>query len=109
MVPSILFSYRASVNDTTGFSPFFLEYGRDPQLPLGNLFPYLRKREERKEGFVQEITEKLDFAFGLARERQKTAAEKNKARKHGQFKPDFKPGNLLLLKERAAKEGRLEE
>jgi hypothetical protein len=109
IIPSILFSYRASTNDTTGYSPFFLEHGREPQLPLGNLFPYLQKKEERREEFVQNITQKLEFAFGLARERQKTAAEKNKARKHTQFKPIFNPGDFILVMERAAKEGRVEE
>ena len=44
-VPSVLVSYRSSINDTTGHSSFYLEHGRDPQLPLGNLFPYLQKRE----------------------------------------------------------------
>ena len=29
-LPSVLFSYRASANETTGHSPFFLEHGRDP-------------------------------------------------------------------------------
>ena len=109
IIPSILFSYRASVNDTTGYSPFFLEHGRHPQLPLGTLFPYLQKKEERKEDFVKDITDKLEFAFDLARERQKVAAERNKARKHAQYKPNFKPGDFILLMERAAKEGRLEE
>jgi transposase InsO family protein len=107
-IPSILFSYRASVNDTTGHTPFFLEHGREPQLPLGNLFPYLRK-EEVRENFVQEITGRLDFAFGRARELQAITAEKNKARKPEQFQPKFKPGDFLLLKARAANESRLEE
>ena len=35
-LPSVIFSYRASKNDTTGHTPFFLEHGRDAQLPLGN-------------------------------------------------------------------------
>ena len=32
-VPAVLFSYRANKNDTTGYSTFFLEHGREPQLP----------------------------------------------------------------------------
>ena len=32
-IPAILFSYRVSVNSVTGFSPYFLVYGRDPVLP----------------------------------------------------------------------------
>ncbi len=107
-IPSVLFSYRASINDTTGYSPFFLEHGRNPQLPLENLFPYLQKKEERKD-YVQNITDKLDFAFTLARERQAAAAEKNKSRKHTQYKPKFKTGDFLLVKKRTAGDNRLEE
>ena len=32
-LPYVLFSYRASLQSSTGESPFFLLYGRDPQLP----------------------------------------------------------------------------
>ena len=32
-LPYVLFAYRASVQASTGESPFFLLYGRDPQLP----------------------------------------------------------------------------
>ena len=75
-IPSVLFSCRASINDTTGHTPFFLE----PQLPLGNLFPYLKKKEI-PENFVSSLVENLEEARG-----------------------DF-----LLLRAQDAKESRLEE
>ena len=63
----------------------------------------------RPENFVSSITEKLEFAFKRARERQAIAAERNKARQPEQFKPDFKAGDFLLVRARAAEEGRLIE
>ena len=33
-LPQILFAYRVSPNATTGKSPFYLLYGREPQLPM---------------------------------------------------------------------------
>ena len=33
-IESVLFCYRASKNDSTKFSPFFLMYGREPRLPI---------------------------------------------------------------------------
>ena len=92
-IPSVLFSYRASRNDTTGHTPFFLEHGREPQLPLGNLLPFLRRKEESEE-YVKEIIEKLETALTKVRELQKIASDRNKARKPEQFKPNFKPGDL---------------
>jgi transposase InsO family protein len=61
-IPSILFAYRASMNETTGHSPFYLEHGRDPQLPMGNLFPFMRKREP-VEDFAQNLSDRLEKAF----------------------------------------------
>jgi len=48
-VDPVLFSYRASVNDTTGFSPFFLETGRHPNLPAGALVSNLQPEEGKSE------------------------------------------------------------
>ena len=75
---------------------------------MGNLFPFMRKTET-SEHFVQEITRRLEFAFNKTRDLQKAAADRNKARRPDQFKPRFAEGDFLLLYEKAAKEGRLEE
>jgi hypothetical protein len=109
-LPAVLFSYRTSINETTGHSPFFLEHGRTPQTPLSTLFTFLRKKEEpAPELFTQEIAQRLDTAFDRARALQTAAAQKNKDRQPEQSKPDFKPGDFLLLKARSAKDGRLVE
>ena len=55
-VPAVLFSYRASKNDTTEYSPLFLEHGRETQLPLEKLFPYMQKKVE-PQNFVKELTD----------------------------------------------------
>ena len=64
-IPAILFSYRASINDTTGYSPFFLETGREPNLPLDNLFD-LFERPRGISAHVEAIRDQLDFAFRRA-------------------------------------------
>ena len=65
------------------------------------------QKKVKPENFVKEITKRLNKAFGKARKLQKAAASKNKSRKPPQFKPNFKPGNLLLLLARSAREGSL--
>ena len=39
-VPPILFAYKASTNDATGYSPFELNHGRLPQLPFNAMFAH---------------------------------------------------------------------
>ena len=36
-LPFVLFAYRASIQESTRESPFFLLYGRDPQLPTSEM------------------------------------------------------------------------
>ena len=47
-IPSVLFSYRASINDTTGYSPSFWSTAETPNSPLIIFFHiYRRKMRER--------------------------------------------------------------
>ena len=52
--PQVLFAYRVSQNATTGESPFYLLYGREPRLPMDvsllpptNLSPSVAKHRTR--------------------------------------------------------------
>jgi hypothetical protein len=33
-----IFAYRVSINETTGFTPFLITFGRSPQLPVDVMF-----------------------------------------------------------------------
>ena len=106
---AVLYSYRASTNDTTGYSPFFLETGREPNLPMHTLFPFLSKSEPDEEAYVSNIAQKLNFAFNKARELQTEAARRNQELKcTNKYNPDFKEGDWLLVWEKSANEGRLQ-
>ena len=62
-LPSILFAYRTSPQATTGDSPFYLLYGREPRLPLDvNLLPPQTERlstsiSEHRERIVAQLEE----------------------------------------------------
>jgi exodeoxyribonuclease III len=107
-IPPIVFSYRTSVNDTTGFSPFKLETGRDPILPVQTMFPFLHEDPKSEEEYVKKISDSLKFSFEQAQILQTAMAERNQERKpDNEYKPEFEPGDLLLVWEKASAESRL--
>ena len=106
-VPAVVFSYRASKNDTTGYSPFFFEHQKTPTPIRGHSIPCMQKKVE-PQNFVKEITESLDKAFGKARKLQKAAADEKKSTKPQQFKPNFTLRDFLLRLAGSTREGKLE-
>jgi hypothetical protein len=107
-IPAVLFSYRASINDSIGYSPFKMETGRDPILPIHTMFPFLHESVKDEEEYITKITNHLNFAFERARTLQYEMAERNRARKpDNEYKPEFEPGDLLLVWEKASAESRL--
>ena len=67
---AVLFSYRCSVNDATGYSPYFLLNGRTPTIPSDLSFDILETEYKSKEDYVQKMIERLRTAFSLARRQQ---------------------------------------
>jgi len=110
-IAPVLFAYRASQHDTTGFSPFYLETGRFPSLPTGVLIQQFEKDEIKTETeWADTILKRLRTAFEYVREAQEETARKNKERKHvNTFAPDFKEGDCLFVWERSAEETRLND
>src|SRR4051812_16509867 len=89
-IPPVLLSYRAAVNESTGYSPFKMETGRDPVLPIHVMFPFLHESKENMEAYVTRIQETLDFAFERAQMLQEEASRRNKERlKRNEYDPDF--------------------
>lgn len=86
VLPLILFAYRTMVHDTTGFSPFYLLFGRDPILPLtfswlspdtsGENAPTYAEAQDYGHQLVSRLTE----AFKHVRRLQNQRHERNAAR-----------------------------
>ena len=66
-LPYVLFAYRASPQESTGESPFFLLYGRDPQLPADEILcPPKERTEIVIEDYTSEVAVRMSDAWELA-------------------------------------------
>ena len=97
-LPYVLFSYRCSVQQSTGESPFFLVYGRDPQLPMEEA---LSKPSERCYLSSDDYRTKLVQALSDAWERAQkniAAAQKQQKTQHDRKArmPKFALGDRCL-------------
>ena len=72
------------------------------------MFPFLHEDSKTEEDYVKRFEDGLKFAFEQAPILQTTMSEKNQGRKiDNEYKPEFEPGDLLLVWEKASAESRL--
>ena len=101
-VPTLVHAYNATFHKTTGYSPFFLMFGRHPRLAIDaflGLSPDAMSSANQTE-HVRKLRERLDFAYKTAQEAAKrgTAQHKRyydlKVRSTGALQP----GDRVLVK-----------
>ena len=79
-VPTLTHAYNAAMHESTGFSPFFLMFGRHPRLAI-DAFLGIRSSEERKshQDYADKLKNRLSDAYKRASEE---AAHKGEKYKH---------------------------
>jgi hypothetical protein len=112
MIPMILFAYRVLPQETTGYSPFFMMYGRHPLLPLQastiapfSMSPFAEDAELRTSNMIKVMAD----TFKIVRERQDKASRINAARRddnENRMPVNFKHGDLVLIYEPGAVYGK---
>ena len=103
-LPKLAFAYNSTVNKTTGYSPFFLMFGRDSILPVDSMFGLDREDEvavSRKSHaqFVDEWKQSLLKAYQLANENINKSAQYSK--RHYDLKVkgvELKVGDRVLMR-----------
>ena len=101
MVPLVLFVYQTLPHETTGFSPFFMMFGRKPLLPI--VASSMDEEEYALEdggtttSYVRTLTKTLLSTFATVRKRQIKASEQNAERRDdNRFKSTFATSDPVL-------------
>ena len=90
-------AYRSAVKTSTGFTPYYLLFGRKMRLPLDIIYRPPEK-EQSHQAFVVEIREQLHRAYDTTRDRLNLAHQRQKdyydRRTHGER---FRVGDSVWL------------
>ena len=73
-------AYRASVHDTTKFTPFHLMFGREIRLPIDVMFGKTPDPVQEHTEYATELRARLENAFELVREHTRAAQKRQKDR-----------------------------
>ena len=100
-VPTLVHAYNDMFHDSTGFSPYFLMFGRHPRLAVDaflGLTPDTLSSTSKTE-YMRKLKECLDFAYNKAGEEAKRSAAVHKQRYDVKARKSvLKPGDLVLVK-----------
>ena len=78
-LPKALFAYRTAVHESTGFTPYHLNFGRTPMLPIDVLFGHIPEDQAASyPQFVQDVHRQLHSAQQLARRHLEAAHQRQK-------------------------------
>ena len=106
-LPYVLFGYRASLQESTRESPFFLLYGRDPRLPTdAALCAPINRRYVEIDDYKSELVAGLSEAWELARTHVQQAQRRQKKSYDRRSRdPLYQVGDRVFLYMLAAKTG----
>ncbi len=110
-LPDVLFAYRASIQESTKESPYFLLHGRDPRLPsVLELEPPQLREEVDLDTYKGELMTGLTEAWSLAKKNvQKAQKAQKKCYDQRAKEPAFKEGSCICRRKRPARHTNLQD
>ena len=106
-VNTLMYVYNCTRSNASGFSPYYLLYGRHPLLPIdiefGVMTPDLNEIVTSK--YVKELQKRLEYAFKKAAKFSKKEALRSKKRYDKSAKSSkLEPGDLVLVRKKGFQE-----
>lgn len=105
VLPFVTYAYNTAAQATTGFSPYFLLYGREPCNTLDTILQY--KPDESETTPLSEAARHAEECRQLARSFSTEDQWQQQSRQPGaRSAPEFSPGSLVWLRVPATAPGR---
>ena len=97
VLPEVVGAYNLTQHSTTGYSPFFLEGGRDPGLPLARIVKPQNADKVELSDYVVNLIGHLDTAFKVVSEHFQDKAQCQDRPNKNAKAVLFEPGELVWL------------
>ena len=99
-LPKALFVYRTAIYDSTGYSPFHVNFGRSPTLPIDIMLGWCPLSDGEKDAaeYVKEVASSLKSAYDKVRHNIEETHKDNKRRHDNKESGSrFSIGDLVWL------------
>ena len=105
-VPTLAHAYNCTVSSVTGYSPYYLLFGRLPRLPLDIEYDVTISRkkvlEKKYPKYVKDMEERLHHAYNRAQEYIERESSRQKEYYDKNYKcSELKAGDLVLVRVKA--------
>ena len=100
-VPTLVHAYKATIHDSTGYSSYFLMFGKHLRLAIDaflGLSPDAMSAKHQTE-YVRKLRERLAIAYRIAQKTAQKMAAKHKANYYLHVRPSgLEPGDRVLVR-----------
>ncbi|KAI3362754.1 hypothetical protein L3Q82_001648 [Scortum barcoo] len=96
----LIYAYNCTRSEVTGFSPFYLLYGRSPRLPVDMLFNLTSEQgDSNHHNYMEKWKQGMEEAYEITRENAHKAATRSKRHYDSKVKSSvLHPGDRVLIR-----------